>query len=71
MKNHSDSTKIFSETDITKIMEFLVTTYFLCLVDVFFNRQSIDIPIGTNCGLLSLARGRNFTWDFARKTKGN
>jgi hypothetical protein len=70
MKNLSDSTKIFSETDIIKMMEFLVTTYFFMFGGRVF-QQTIDIPIGTNCGLLSLARGRNFTWDFARKTKGN
>ena len=38
----------FSETDIINMLGFLMTTYLLCLVDVFFNRQSA-LHMGTNC----------------------
>ena len=39
-KPHSDSTKKFSETDIINMLKFMIDNIFLCLVDVFFNRQS-------------------------------
>jgi hypothetical protein len=40
-KQNTDSTKTFSETDIINMLKFfLLTTYLLCLVDLFFNRQS-------------------------------
>jgi hypothetical protein len=68
-KNHSDSTKKFSETDIINMLEcFLLTTYLLCLVDGFF-KQTVGIPMGTNCAppladlFLYSYRG------FSRKTK--
>ena len=37
VKDHSDSTKELSETDIINMLEFWLTTYFACLVNVFFN----------------------------------
>ena len=62
LNNPSESTKKFSETYIIKM--FLLTTYLLCLVEVFFNR--IGIPMGTNCAhvLADLClRGRLHTGD--------
>jgi hypothetical protein len=46
-KNHSDSINKFSETDIINMLLFLLTTYLLSLVDVFFN--TVGIPMDTNC----------------------
>ena len=42
LKKHSDFTKTLSETDIINMLEFWLTTYLLCLVDV----------LGTCCALL-------------------
>jgi hypothetical protein len=45
MVNYSDSTKMLSETDIIKMLDFLIALtilkYLFCLVGVFFNRQLI------------------------------
>jgi hypothetical protein len=74
VKHHSDSTKMFSETDIN-ILEFLIDNIFnlLCLSDIFFNRQSAYICIQTvflfspTC---SFIRTRQTSYrDFSRKTK--
>jgi len=46
-KNHSDSTKKFSETDIINIFEILIDNIFVISGGVFFNR-----PMGTNCAPL-------------------
>ena len=37
----------FSETDIINMLEFLMTTYLLSLVDVFLNRQSAYLWVQT------------------------
>jgi len=42
VENHSDSTKTFSETDIINMLECL-----LCLVGVFFNRESAYLWLQT------------------------
>ena len=44
-KNHSDSTKKFSEIDFINMLEFLINN--LSLVDVFFNRQSAYLWLQT------------------------
>ena len=44
-KNHFDSTKKLSELTSSKFLCFWLTTYLLCLVDIFF--KSVGIPIGT------------------------
>lgn len=44
--------EIFSETNIIKILAFLIATYLLCYVGVFCNRQS-GIHVGTKCAFLS------------------
>ena len=48
-KNHSDSTKKFSETDIN-MLEFLIYKIFIFGGRVF--QQTVGIPIGTNCAHL-------------------
>jgi hypothetical protein len=48
VKYHSDSTKKFSETDIIKMLEFLIDNIFV----MFGGRacqQIFGIPMGTNC----------------------
>ena len=49
-KNHSDSTKKFTETDIINMLDFFIDNIFVILVDVFFN--TVGIPMGTNCAPL-------------------
>ena len=47
-KNHSDSIKMFSETDVINMLEFLIDNIFVvCDGRVF--KQTVGIPIGTNC----------------------
>jgi hypothetical protein len=41
------NTRKFFATDIIKILEYLLTTYLLCLLDVFFN--IFGISMGTHC----------------------
>jgi hypothetical protein len=73
-KNHFDSTKMFSETDIINMLEFLIDNiYLLCLMDVFFNRQSAYLWVQTvllfspTC---SFIRMRQTSYrGFSRKTK--
>jgi hypothetical protein len=58
MVNYSDSTKMFSETDIIKMLDFLIALtilkYLFCLMDVFFNRQLITINIHVLTKLMDL-----------------
>ena len=51
-KNHFDSTKEFSETDIIKIREFFVYNIFVIFGGCIFFQQTVGIPIGTNCASL-------------------
>ena len=44
VKKHSDSTIMFSETDIINLLEFLIDNIFAMLVDEFSN-----IPTDINC----------------------
>ena len=46
-----DSTKRLSETDIIKMLGFLIDNIFVILGGRVF-QQTIDIPMGTNCALL-------------------
>ena len=46
-KDHSDSTKQFSETDIINMLEFLIDSMFIFDRRVF--QQTVGIPMGTNC----------------------
>ena len=53
-KNHSDSTKKFSETDIINMLEFLIDNIFVIFGGRVF-QQTIGIPgipMGTNCAPL-------------------
>jgi hypothetical protein len=50
-KNHSDSTKKFSETDIINLLEFLIDNIFVILGGRVF-QQTVGIPMGTNCAPL-------------------
>jgi hypothetical protein len=44
----SETDITISEIDINKVLEFfLLTTYLLCLVNVFFNRQSAYLCVKT------------------------
>ena len=47
-KNHSDSTKKFSETDIINTLKFLIDIIFVMFVGRVF-QQTVGIPMGTNC----------------------
>ena len=47
-KNHSDSTKKFSETDIINKLEFLIDNIFAMFGGRVF-QQTVGIPMGTNC----------------------
>jgi hypothetical protein len=51
VKNHSDSAKKFSETDIINMLEFLIDNIFVILGGRVF-QQTVDIPMGTNCAPL-------------------
>ena len=51
VKNHSDSTKKFSETDIINMREFLIDNIFVIFGGRVFQRI-VGIPMGTNCALL-------------------
>jgi hypothetical protein len=48
VKNHSDSTKKFSEIDIINMLEFLIDNIFVVFGEHVF-QQTICIPMGTNC----------------------
>ena len=47
VKNHSDSTKKSSETDIINILEFLIENIFIIFGERVF-QQTFVIPMGTN-----------------------
>ena len=51
VKNHSDSTKKFSETDIINMLEFLIDNIYFIFGGCVF-QQIVAIPMGTNCALL-------------------
>ena len=51
MKNHSDSYKKFSETDIIKMLDFLIDNIFVTFGGRVF-QQTVGIPMGTNCAPL-------------------
>ena len=79
VQNHSDSTKMFSETDIINILEFLIDNIFVIFGGRVF-QQTVGIPMGTNLFLYSyeayfiqwllkqnekkLARSFNFTFRY-------
>ena len=50
-KNHSDSTKMFSETDIINMLEFLIDNIFVIFGGRFL-QQTVGIPQCTNCAPL-------------------
>jgi hypothetical protein len=50
-KNHSDSTKMFSETDIINMLEFLIDNLFVIFGGRFL-QQTAGIPQCTNCAPL-------------------
>ena len=50
-KNHSDSTKKFSETDINNMLKILINNIFVILGERVF-QQTVGIPMGTNCAPL-------------------
>jgi hypothetical protein len=51
VKHHSDSTKIFSETDIFNMLEFLIDNIFAMFGGRVF-QQTVGIPMDTNCASL-------------------
>ena len=73
-KNHSDSTKRFSETDIINMLEFLIDNIFATFGGRVF-QQTVGIPMGTNsprlfCQLVPLfVRGRLHTGTSQEKRK--
>ena len=50
-RNHYDSTKKFNETDIIKMLEFLIDNIFVMFGGCVF-QQTVGIPMGTNCAPL-------------------
>jgi hypothetical protein len=51
VKHYSDSTKVFSETDIFNMLEFLMDNIFIMFGGCVF-QQTVGIPMGTNCAPL-------------------
>jgi hypothetical protein len=51
IRNHSDSTKYFSDTDIINMLEFLIDNIFVIFGGRVF-QQTVGIPMGTNCDCL-------------------
>ena len=48
VKNHSHSTKKFSETEIINMLEFFIENTFAMLSGRVF-QKTVDIPMRTNC----------------------
>jgi hypothetical protein len=48
---YSDSTKMFSETDIINMLDFLIDNIFVMFGGCIF-QQIVGIPMGTNCAPL-------------------
>jgi hypothetical protein len=46
-KQHSDSTKRFSETDIINMLDILIENIFIMLGGRFFNRESANLWVQT------------------------
>jgi hypothetical protein len=72
-KNHSDSTKKLSETDIINMLEFLIDNIFVIFGGRVF-QQTVDIPMGINCApllvdLFPYSYEAYFIQGFSRKTK--
>jgi hypothetical protein len=44
VKSYSDATNDLSETDIFKILDFMIDNIFFYLVVVFFFQQTVNIP---------------------------
>jgi hypothetical protein len=73
VQNHSDSTKMFSETDIINILEFLIDNIFVIFGGRVF-QQTVGIPMGTNLFLylyeayfiqwLLKQNEKNLAWSF-------
>ena len=51
IRNHSDSTKYFSDTDIINMLEFLIDNILVIFGGRVF-QQTVGIPMGTNCDRL-------------------
>ena len=51
VKDHADSNKKFSETDIIKMLDFLIDNIFVTFGGRVF-QQTVGIPMGTNCAPL-------------------
>ena len=63
-KKHSDLPKSSLKLISSTCSSFLLTTYLLCLVDAFFNRQSAYLWVQT-----VLLFSQTSYWGFSRKTK--
>jgi hypothetical protein len=75
VKDHSDSTKKFSETDITNMLEVLIDSIFVFFGGRVF-QQTVGIPMGTNfaplfADLFLYSYEADFIQGFSRKTKRN
>ena len=51
VRNHTDSTKKYSEVDIVRMLEFLIDNIFVEFGGRVF-QQTVGIPMGTNCAPL-------------------
>jgi len=73
VKKHSDSTKMFSETDIINMPELLINNIFVIFGGHVF-QQTVGISMGTNCAhlltdLFLYSYEADFIQCFSRKTK--
>jgi hypothetical protein len=72
-KYQSDSTKTFSETDIIRILDFLIDNIFVMFGGHVFQR-TVGIPMDTNCdpflaGLFLYSHKADFTQGLLRKSE--
>ena len=73
VRHHSDSTKMFSETDIINMLDFLLDNIFVFFGGRVF-QQIVGIPMGTNCApllayLILYSYEADFIQGLSRKTK--
>ena len=71
LKKHSDSTKMLSEPDIINILDALMTTQLLSLVDVFVNRQSEYLWVQTVFLFFLYSYQANFIQGLLKKNEKN
>ena len=70
-KNHSDSTKQFSETDIINMLEFMIDNIFVIFGRLVF-QQTVGIPMGSlHADLFLYSYEADFIQELLTKNKRN